>query len=266
MRVGMPRSFDRAWVLALAVGGLALAGAGAAEAAPILQADMPNATYTNYVNGGIINGASDGHATGQPTNGISVAGSSDGLGTPPLYSASTSNDYTIPRISVLAQADDGATAHAQSALTYYVAFSGDDGTIPVTIQASGTADSTGGEAFLQLEFQKVENGVDEVFKQIDITGGNALLSLNQTYMLAANTLYRVIMDAEGTSTGHGGAASGTLDPFFSAPTGYSVLTSAGIGNASPIAATPIPAALPLLTAALVGLGLLGWHRRTYAAA
>src|SRR5690348_9171736 len=149
MRDGMPR-FDRALIMVLALGGLALAGAGAAEAAPILLTQIPNAQYTNYVVGAIVNdpGSSTAKATGLPTTGISVAGPAGS----PTFSASTSNDYSIPRISVLAQADDGATAHAQSALTYYVAFSGDDGTIPVTIQASGTADSTGGEAFLQLEF------------------------------------------------------------------------------------------------------------------
>jgi hypothetical protein len=238
-----------------------------AEAAPITASDIPDARYTNTASGGITNVADSGKFQGTilPTTGVSVSGSGDGIRGPTLFNASTSNNYSIPSISAFALANDGATASAQSALVYFVAFSGADGIIPVNMQASGGVDSTGGRAFLQLSLDLVETSA-YVFTPatLDITGGSQLLSLNQTFMLTANALYRVIMNTQGFSLGTGGAASAHLDPFFSAPGGYSVLTSAGIGNAAPVAATPIPAALPLFAGALGVLGLLG--RRKKAAA
>ncbi len=231
---------------------LALIMPNLAEATPIMQSDMPGAQYTNFVNGGIINdaGSSQGHATGAPSSGLSVSGG------PPLFSSSTSNDYAIPRVSASALANAGATASAQSALSYFVAFSGADGSVPVSVQA---------RTILQLTLQEVQTGVNAYFQTLDITGGTQLLSLNQSFMLQANALYRVIMNTQAISQGSGGAGNAFLDPFFSAPGGYAVLTSAGIGNASPVATTPIPAALPLFASALAALGLLRRRKQEAAA-
>lgn len=254
--------FDRAVVLFFALAALALLNPGPAKAVPILQADMPAAHYINSVTGSIVNdnNSTQFKGTAQPTTGLSVSGSGQGPSGPTLFNVSTSNDYSIPQVSASALANAGATADAKSGLTYFVAFSGSDGTIPVNIQASGDVNSTGGRAFLQLTLEKVGNG--NVFVEtFDITGGSQLLSLNHTYMLEANLLYRVIMDTEAFSLGSGGAASVHLDPFFAAPAGYSVLTSDSIGNASPVAATPIPAALPLFASGLGVMGLLGWRRK-----
>lgn len=263
----IPHFFDRALPLFLALAGLALLDPRLAKAVPILQADMPAAKYTNSVTGSIVNDANSTQfqGTAQPTTGLSVSGSGQGLSGPTLFNVSTSNDYSIPQVSASALANAGATAVAKSILTYFVAFSGDDGTIPVNIQAFGDAISTGGEAYLQLTLQKVASGANVFVETHDITGGSEILSLNHIYMLEANALYRVILDTEAFSKGLGGAASVHLDPFFAAPDGYLVLTSEGIGNASPVAATPIPAALPLFATGLAGLGLNGWRRKRKAA-
>jgi hypothetical protein len=263
----MPRFFDRSVVLFLALASLALLDSGLAKAVPILQTDMPGAGYTNTARGGIINDANSNkfQGTAQPTTGVSVSGSGQGLSGPTLFEASTSNNYSIPSVSAFALANAGATAEAQSGLTYYVAFSGNDGSVLVNIQASGDVNSTGGRAYLQLTLQTLF-GVNVFVQTFDITGGSQLLSLNQTYTLDANALYRVIMDTEAFSLGSGGAASVHLDPFFAAPLGYTVLTSDGIGNASPnVGATPIPAALPLFASGLGVLGLMGRRKKKAAA-
>jgi hypothetical protein len=267
MKTGLIRLFGGAIVMLLAMVALAMVAVPSAKAVPITPSEIPDARYTNQVGGGIINTSdSQGQSSILPTTGLSVSGSGQGLQGPTLYNASTSNDYTVPSISAFALANAGATATAHSALEYFVAFSGADGTVPINVQASGGVESTGGRAFLRFDLQLVENGVDAIFENLDITGGSQLFSLDQTYQLTANVLYRVIMDTQVFSQGSGGAANSHLDPFFSAPAGYTVLTSTGVGNASPVAATPIPAALPLFTSALGGLGLLGWRRKKAARA
>jgi hypothetical protein len=72
-------------------------------------------------------------------------------------------------------------------------------------------------------------------------------------------LYEVVMYAS-VYAALGVQGSAFVDPNFIVPAGYSVLTSAGIGNGT-LAATPIPAALPLFASALGGLGLFGWRRK-----
>ena len=239
-----------------------------AKAVPILQSEIAAAKYTNTVSGGIVNDANSNQFQGtiEPTNGLSVSGSGQGPSGPTLFNVSTSNDYSTPQVSASALANAGATATARSILVYFVAFSGDDGTIPVNIQAFGDVESTGGRAYLQLTLQKVVPSVNVFVETLDISGGSQILSLNQTFMLQANALYRVILDTEAFSQGSGGAAFVNLDPYFTAPSGYLVLTSDGIGNASPVAATPLPAALPLFATGLGALGMLGWRRKRKAAA
>jgi hypothetical protein len=266
----MPRFFDRAVVLFLALAGLALLDPRLAKAVPLTPADIPGATYINSVTGGIVNdpGSTQHQSTGLPTTGLSVSGSGVGPSGPTSFNASTSNDYSIPQVSASALANAGASSQAQSGVNYFVAFSGNDGTIPVNIQAFGDVNTTGGRAFLQVTLQTL-GGVNEFVQTLDILGGSQLLSMNQTFMLDANVLYRAIIDTDAFSFGLngavGGAASAHLNLFFAAPDGYSVLTSEGIGNASPVAATPLPAALPLFASGLGALGLFGWRRKKKAA-
>jgi len=259
----MPRFFNRAVLMFMTVAGLALFTAHSAKAVPITQSDIPGPNYTNRLFGGIVNDPSSNQFQGSilPTPGLSMSGSGNGPSGPTLFNASTSNNYSTPSVSAFALANAGATAQAQSYVNYFVAFSGADGTVPVNVQASGGVDSTGGRAYMQFELQLVSSGVDVASQILDITGGSQLFSLNQTYQLAANSLYRVIMDTETFSQGNGGAASAHLDPFFSVPAGFTVLTSTGIGNAA-VATTPIPAALPLFASGLGILGFIGRRRKT----
>jgi hypothetical protein len=64
-----------------------------------------------------------------------------------------------------------------------------------------------------------------------------------------------------------GKAAASVDPFFSLirrfladNPGFSLEFSEGVDN-SPIAATPLPSALPMFGAALIGLGAFAWRWR-----
>lgn len=248
--------------IVMLLAGLALAIPDLAKATPITQSDIPDAQYTNSVFGYIIGDSSSSQhqATGLPSSGLTVSGSQE-----PSFNATTSNNYAIPGISASAAAHAGAVASAQSALSYFVAFSGPDGPVQVNVQASGGVVSTGAATYLQLMLTTVGSGAEVISEYLDIGGGSQPLSLNQSLTLQANALYRVFMDTEAKSQGNGGAGYAYVDPYFSTPVGYSVLTSTGIGNASPVATTPIPAALPLFASGLGLLGLFGWYRNSAAA-
>jgi hypothetical protein len=92
------------------------------------------------------------------------------------------------------------------------------------------------------------------------------VGVNQSNMLATNTVYTVSMSVETTAdidtiTDTAGlSASASIDPSFQlgpdAPSGYSIVFSDGIGDTS--SATPLPATLPLFAG---GLGFVGYLTR-----
>ncbi|HYD06192.1 MAG TPA: PEP-CTERM sorting domain-containing protein, partial [Reyranella sp.] len=204
-------------------------------------------------------------------------------GTSPLaggtsWSFSTSNNYTVPLVSATGHAGTSVKGSASSYLTYYVSFVGANGTVAVNVQASGGASAEGpnilndyghnvASAWMSIKqyYDNGGTGPELVFAGVGSnergfsTPGLHTFSLDQTYSFVANAVYQVMMNTNAEAyDGHTSYAY--VDPLFSAPAGYSVLTSAGIGNGL-VATTPVPAALPLFLGGLGALGLVGWRRK-----
>ena len=140
----------------------------------------------------------------------------------------------------------------------------------MTISVSGTPtffDGYGGEAILTitgdgqtLVDREIGGLVDRTQKQ------NVSVSIDQTNLLVTNLAYDVTMVvgagadiAFSTSSNMTGlSASASIDPSFqlgpSAPSGYSIVFSDGIGDTP--SATPLPATLPLFAGGLGMIGLL----------
>jgi hypothetical protein len=97
-----------------------------------------------------------------------------------------------------------------------------------------------------------------------IQGGNISYSITSSVTVQLDQAVEVNIAATvGAGEGPGGppaSATAFVDPYFFVDPSvlnadqYSIITSDGIGN-SPIAATPLPAALPLFA---TGLGVMGW--------
>jgi hypothetical protein len=274
MKAGFVRIFGSASIIAAAVS----ICSASSEAAPIPL--LPDAIYSNVASVTEPNSLVHSQSTSSPTNGVLVYGANLNYNPPQHWIAKTGNDYQIPSLAAEVNVDDGTTGIAGSNLSYYVAFAGADGTVPVTIRANGSAslapftplpqgavrDRFNNDAKAFLHISEV-GGSDVVVllaeSNLDAHTGGHLFSLDQQYMLKANTLYEVVMYAD-VYAAFGVIGDAFVDPSFIAPAGYTILTSAGIGNGA-VATTPIPAALPLFASALGGLGLFGWRRRKAAA-
>ncbi|GAB2177405.1 hypothetical protein DLREEDagr8_29630 [Dongia sp. agr-C8] len=238
---------------------------------------LPDATYYNSVLVTEPNGFQHFQSTDQATPGLTIAGGNPGYVPPQTWTVTTVNHYESPRLEAHVVVDSGTAGAAGSNLTYYVAFAGPDGTIPVTIRAAGRTNlGTFDSDYVGL---RRENVVDATLIMNEYPSGDEVLSLNaesdlsnnqeahlfsldQQYMLKANTVYQVIMYAT-VYAAYGRLGDAFVDPTFTAPAGYSVLTSAGIGNGA-VATTPIPGALPLFASGLGALGLFIGRRRKQA--
>lgn len=247
----------------------------AAQATPV---GVPAAVYYNAANVTLPNSLefSDGGT------GFTSASIDESVypGTSWHWSLSTSNNYGIPSLSATAQVGAGVKGEAGSNLRYYFQVVGAPGDVGVRVQASGSATAYGenilngyGHNEASASFFITDDGgngseIANAFADSNSRGftppGLQTFSYDQTLTLTVGMIYQVIMQAT-ASAWDDQTATATVDPFFTAPAGYSILTSAGIGNGAPIAATPIPGALPLFAAALGGLGLLGWRRKQNAA-
>jgi hypothetical protein len=252
--------------------------AGYAEAAPI---PLPDATYYNAVNVTLPNSLTffdggDGHTSANIDESVYP-------GTPWHWGVSTTNNYAVPSLSAKASGSDGVAGNAGSSLVYYVSFLGAPGDLLVTVHAAGSTDAAGPNDLHNINHNEAVAGfwIDEYFPSNGGTGDelvNVSIESNQragsgpglhtfTYdqqlTFHANAIYQVTMQAIASSLDDH-TSTATIDPFFTAPSGYTLLTSAGIGNGAGAAVTPIPAALPLMAGSLGALGLLGWRRRARA--
>jgi hypothetical protein len=272
MQAGFERLLGGVCIIAAAV---SICSADA-EATPIPV--LPAAQYYNAAGVTLPNGT-------EQFDGGSNATSASVVGSAPFYPTSwnfgTSNNYNTPSVSASAQAGNGIKGGVSSYLTYYVQFSGAAGDIQVNVQASGGASAAGenilngygrnvASAWFDIEpyYSNGGTGSELAFASVgsnerNFSGpGLHTFSFDQDITFTANMVYQVMMETTAEAW-DGQTATAYVDPFFTAPAGYSVLTSSGIGN---VAATPIPAALPLFASALGGLGLLGWRRKGKAAA
>jgi hypothetical protein len=272
MQAGFVRVFGGASIVAAAV---SIFSANA-EAAPIPV--LPPAEYYNVANMSLPNNLD----FGDGGSGFTSAHLSPDPGYPASWASdySTSNNFSIPRVSATAQAGSGK-GEANSVLTYYLMFAGTPGDVSVHVQASGGASAQGtndlngyghNEAsatlFMHLYSGGTTTGPDLLNQAANSNYRNGsgpglqTFSVNQDMTFTANLVYQVVMSAYASAVGDE-TSTAYVDPFFTAPAGYSIYTSSGIGNLA--AVTPIPAALPLFTSGLGALGLVGWRKRRKAA-
>jgi hypothetical protein len=250
-------------------------GAGLAQAAPIQT--PPDYTTYNAVVFTEGNGTQHYDTTHQPTSGLHVQGGDPNDLQNKFWNGTTNNNYGVPFVNTAIRVGNGISGSSESQLTYYIEVSGNPGTTSLTVKGNGNAtygeiDGTGSTSggvgnnqavALMYMFATDDPFQTNVFREVASSDssnpGTHLFSLDQTFSVRTNTVYEVYMDAYTFAEDKHFAAAG-LDPYFTVPTGYSVLTSAGIGNAPP-ATTPIPAVLPLFTTGLGALGLLGRRRK-----
>jgi hypothetical protein len=249
------------FVLSAALAALVIAAPAVAHASSILTVD--HAYYYNYVTAGPYNSPYNSQDQTQvsagATPGFHVSGSGSSAYGPSSWSSSTVNDYAHPSISSSTSTRPGASASAESDLVYYFAVMGAPGNVSVNIQASGHLSWLGeGRGIANLFIQPAAGGVYFVNETLNSMYGQSLFSLNQAYNLTTGTVYAVTMQTLAGSNDEG-TASAAVDPQFFVPTGYSIVTSPGIGNG--VAVAPIPAALPLFASALGVLGVLGRRRK-----
>jgi hypothetical protein len=263
------------------LGGVAIASVIAVAAVSAVKAEaatIPDAIYYNAASGELPNSTKISQG-GHQSTAVDLSGD-----TPyGHYNYSTSNNYSLPRISASAFGGGGSQGSVGSDLTYYIMFSGAAGDISVHVNAAGAADASGpnilngyghNEANASIwANQFFDNGGTgpDIFKagansnyRASPNTGLQTFSIDQSFTFAANVVYQVMMQSYASST-EDHLATAWVDPVFTAPAGYTLLISGGIGNGV-VATTPIPPALPLFAAALGGLGLLGWRRKRKAAA
>lgn len=172
-------------------------------------------------------------------------------------------------VTAYASATDGGFASADSVLqiSYEIEITGTSGIVPLTVEAneritSSTAISSSSSVELDLHLFSSAAYV-ETFEAGSDNGKPVDLPYNpfpvaQTYNTLANTPIEVEMLASAAadvinSNGVEVSASAYLDPFFSVPSGYSILTSPGVGN-SPIPAIPEAGTWVMV---ILGFGALG---------
>jgi len=268
MRAGLMRS----------LGGVAIAAVFVVGAIKAEAATIPDAVYYNAAVGELPNGTKLSQG-GYQSGGVDLSGD-----TPyGHYSYSTGNNYSTPYISASAFGGGGSQGSAGANLSYYFMFSGAAGDISVHVNAAGAANASGpnvlngyghNEASATVWANRYfDNGAlgPDIFKGVANSNyraspdtGLQTFSIDDNFTFTANVVYKVLMQAYASST-EDHLATAWVDPTFTAPAGYTLLISSGVGNGQ-VATTPIPPALPLFAAALGGLGLLGWRRKQKAAA
>jgi hypothetical protein len=188
---------------------------------------------------------------------------------------STSNNYNVPSLYATATLPGSGggfssyNANVESGLDYVVEFTGPSSTVSVNVQASGQVTSPyafNGAADASLRIDGQTNLLN-LFACTNACGKGTSFSFNGPIRFNTNQLYFVQMStiiSMNSSYTPGFTDTAYVDPYFTAPVGYSILTSQGVGN-SP-AATPLPAALPLFASALGVMGFLAKRRKRKTAA
>jgi hypothetical protein len=275
----------RAVIKQVCGGALVIAGSIAATIAlsctESAAATLPAATYSNAANVTLPNSQTFSDGSNDPQ--FAQVTGNNGI---THWDFHTSNNYQTPSVSAQAISGPGVKGAAGSTLTYYIRFNGAPGNLDVNVRAEGGSLASGPNAansyghnqasasvFIARTFDNGGTGPDFVNLT---TSSNAVgappanpsqgFTYNQTVSFIANTVYRILLQANAESwadddaPNEGRLSSAYADPTFSGFAGYQFEISDGIGN-SLVATTPIPTALPLFASALAGLGALRWRRQ-----
>jgi len=202
-------------------------------------------------------------------------GSSVGIG--PDFSGISNNlevqSTASPLPSITATAISSASnrlAGAQGNLSYAIMVSGPSGAVPVSLKVTafgslfsvpgsnlaGSSIGSGSRARLNVDNQLLLDLISDQGLQ------NGAFSMTNTITVTTNAIIGVQMIAYALTQGIQQTAVTYIDPLFSLDldlitAGYTIITSAGIGNVAPNP-IPLPASLPTLFGAL---GVLGWLAR-----
>ena len=146
-------------------------------------------------------------------------------------------------------------ARSSLILKYYIEIVGPNGLAPLTVQASGWADTVGPNtgSYASLTLSIPANPVFVAASQSGRAeqGFSESFSVDTSFATPTNTPFAVQMTVNAiaqtyTQLGVKNSASAYVDPVFSVPDGYTLLFSEGVGNEAFSAPSPSP-----------GSGLLG---------
>ena len=164
---------------------------------------------------------------------------------------------------------------AESDITYYIQILGPGDPfsthVLINLQAAGAASVSAGASGLSINSLRI--GVGEIDQGSGIlkynscagincaAGASSGFSVNETHTFRLGDVYTITMDASaGVSFGD---ASSWIDPFFSAPAGYTIMTSDGIGN-FPLStsAVPEPSTWAMMILGFSGIGFMAYRRKS----
>jgi hypothetical protein len=181
-------------------------------------------------------------------------------------SSSVSASYSLtptPSLSANGSASGDANAQAFLDYQYFIEVTGSSGTVPLTVNTTGSA--TGGATatvllqnnttFFQPYSVFTSNGSTFVSNNgVSQSFSGTSFNRSDVVSIAANQVYEVAVALQLYASASNPSETGSVDPYFQVPNGYSLLISSGVGN-FPATATPLPGTLPLFVS---GLGIIGF--------
>jgi hypothetical protein len=268
------RSLKFALLAATAIAGLSPSLAHAVTIDGVTT--VPGATYSISVKGGPDDGSpltTKSTTAATPSSLEETGFVNTGPNGVVTWDATVTNNYAVPSVRATASSA-GGIARADTELDYYIeVYSPTPNTTfqmaSVNVKASGGITNGGEAQFQVIGDSPLHNGnPNHNGSPLDFTpgfgGSTQPFSIDQAYGFLVNEVYRVTLSASAVSSA-GKTSTAYIDPVFTPEAGYRLIMSAGIGP-STVAATPIPATLPLFASGVGGLGLLGWRRKRQAAA
>jgi hypothetical protein len=240
-------------------------------AVSVAQADVvPLATYSNYAYIQTAGGTDlENKGTDQPTSGLSVNQSLPGVR---VLSGSTQNDYDTPKLSATMTSTSFDGVGVFTSLTYYMEILGPSGSVQIGLQASGNATTTAFSASgialsrISLTINGNFDDVSGLFYTACSTqcplGSDTSFSVDTTHMFKTDGhIYQIQMSAG--VNGYNATGSAWVDPFFSAPSGYTIITSDGIGNLPLFSsAVPEPSTWAMMILGFAGIGFMAYRRKS----
>ncbi|MEH2517990.1 hypothetical protein V1279_003563 [Bradyrhizobium sp. AZCC 1610] len=163
----------------------------------------------------------------------------------------------------------GAAATAYFTMQYQIYIAGQPGVVHTHINALGAVTTEGNVAVLRIGNANASVGSYSWSTGAGAHSGETGLNfaVNGSYAFLTNTIYNVML--EGTVSAGCGAFEACsasnhtmIDPVFTAPDGYQIQLSHGVGNS--IAAVPEPATWAMIILGFAGVGFLAQRRKSKA--